>query len=48
VRIVKARWNRPFLKELTRFPFAAHDDQVDAVSGAFDDLTTRAGKAVSW
>lgn len=48
VRVVKARWNRDFFKELTRFPFAAHDDQVDATSGALEDLTTRTGKVAAW
>jgi predicted phage terminase large subunit-like protein len=48
VRVVKARWNREFFKELTRFPFGTHDDQVDATSGAFEDLTTRTGKVASW
>jgi predicted phage terminase large subunit-like protein len=31
-------WNEDFLQELTGFPTAAHDDQVDAVSSAFDRL----------
>jgi predicted phage terminase large subunit-like protein len=48
VRVVKGRWNREFFKELTRFPFGTHDDQVDATSGAFEDLTVRTGKVASW
>lgn len=48
VRVVRAKWNRDFFQELTRFPFSTHDDQVDAVSGAFEDLTNRSGKLVAW
>jgi predicted phage terminase large subunit-like protein len=48
VRVVKAAWNKEWFKELTRFPFVTHDDQVDATSGAFEDLTTRSGKLVAW
>lgn len=48
VRVVKGRWNRDFFKELTRFPFGTHDDQVDATSGAFEDLTVRTGKVAAW
>lgn len=48
IRVVKGNWNREFFKELTRFPFVSHDDQVDAVSGGFEDIIHRAGKAVSW
>ena len=43
VRLVRGKWNRDFLKQLTTFPNAAHDDQVDAMSGAFEELTRRAG-----
>ena len=31
-------WNHDFLEELSRFPTGVHDDQVDALEGAFDDL----------
>jgi predicted phage terminase large subunit-like protein len=45
VRIVKGKWNEAFLSELENFPEGLHDDQVDAASDAFDQLTndTRAG-----
>ncbi len=33
--VVRASWNRTFLDELTGFPAAAKDDQVDALSRAF-------------
>lgn len=38
VRVVKAPWNVSFRTELAAFPHGAHDDQVDAASGAFSKL----------
>ena len=38
VYLVKAPWNAAFMEELEGFPNAAHDDQVDAASGAFAAL----------
>ena len=38
VSLLRAAWNRAFLEELTGFPAAAHDDQVDAASLAFEAL----------
>lgn len=32
---VAAHWNQAFIEELCAFPNAAHDDQVDALSGAW-------------
>lgn len=40
VRMVRGAWNRAFLEEAIQFPFGKHDDQIDAVSGAFNKLTT--------
>jgi predicted phage terminase large subunit-like protein len=37
----EAPWNRECIDELANFPQGQHDDIVDAVSGAFSDLTTR-------
>ncbi len=34
VVLVRGEWNRAFLAELEYFPDGAHDDQVDALSGA--------------
>ena len=48
VCIVKAAWNREFLHEVQHFPFGKHDDMVDALSGAYQDLTSRGGKLVTW
>jgi predicted phage terminase large subunit-like protein len=34
IKIVRGKWNADFLNELENFPIGAHDDQVDALSGA--------------
>ena len=39
VKIVRGEWNKAFIEELRQFPFGKHDDQVDAVSLAFNELT---------
>ena len=41
VLLVAGRWNEAFLEELASFPFGAHDDQVDASSGAFRRVIVR-------
>lgn len=41
VALISAPWNREWLDEAAGFPNLPHDDQVDAVSGAFEALTTR-------
>ncbi|MDP9331673.1 MAG: hypothetical protein M3P11_13700, partial [Actinomycetota bacterium] len=38
VRICRGTWNTAFLDELTAFPMSGHDDQVDALSGAYEYL----------
>jgi predicted phage terminase large subunit-like protein len=38
ISLVRADWNRALLDELERFPHGDHDDQVDALSGAFSRL----------
>ena len=35
IKIVRGPWNEAFLNELENFPDGKHDDQVDALSGAF-------------
>jgi predicted phage terminase large subunit-like protein len=35
IKILKAKWNEEFFKELENFPEGSHDDIVDALSGAF-------------
>lgn len=41
VKLVRGPWNQSFLDELTAFPTGAHDDQVDAASGAFAMLAKK-------
>ena len=36
----EAPWNRELIDEFVQFPLGAHDDQVDAVSGAFRELSS--------
>jgi len=38
IKLVQASWNTAFLDEFEAFPLGSHDDQVDAVSGAFEQL----------
>lgn len=38
IRLVSRSWNRAFLDELSLFPNGGHDDQVDALSGAFHQV----------
>jgi predicted phage terminase large subunit-like protein len=38
VSILAAPWNHAFLDEVTAAPYGAHDDQLDAVSGAFQEV----------
>jgi predicted phage terminase large subunit-like protein len=38
VKMVRGPWNRAWLDELESFPIGAHDDQVDATSGAYRKL----------
>lgn len=46
VSLLRALWNTAFLDELLIAPNGAHDDQVDAASGSFTDLTMRGPVAV--
>lgn len=45
VKLVKGNWNEIFLDEISLFPNYGHDDQVDAASGAFEQLA-RSNKPV--
>ncbi len=38
IKLVRGSWINTFLDELELFPMGAHDDQVDALSGALADL----------
>lgn len=49
VKLVRAPWNKEFLREVKRFPFGSKDDQVDALSGSYTAITSRSGQAItSW
>lgn len=41
VRLVEGAWNREFIEELRQFPKGKNDDQVDAASDAFGELTLK-------
>lgn len=38
VKVVEAKWNDEFFKEVENFPLGGHDDQVDVLSGAFNEM----------
>ena len=38
LQLRRAPWNGAFLDELCAFPLVGHDDQVDALSDAFEPL----------
>lgn len=39
ILVVRGPWNEPFFRELENFPHGGHDDIVDALSDAIDELT---------
>jgi predicted phage terminase large subunit-like protein len=41
LRLLRGTWNAAFLDELRLFPAGEHDDQVDALSGAFGRVALR-------
>lgn len=47
VKMVRADWNEAFLAELDTFPTGSHDDQIDAVTGAFN-LLADGSEAQGW
>jgi predicted phage terminase large subunit-like protein len=47
VKIVRGGWNSAFLDELAMFPNGKHDDQVDALSGAYNGINLGAFRARS-
>ena len=48
VLLVDGPWNDDFLAEIAGFPTGAHDDQVDAVSSAFDRLLASDTGVMDW
>lgn len=47
IYLVRGDWNKRFIDEMVSFPAGAHDDQVDAASGAFIYLTTNSARDLS-
>ena len=43
VKLVRGLWNDEFLRVLENFPAGNHDDEVDALSGAYEMLRSRGG-----
>ena len=41
VSMIKADWNRDLLNELEVFPYGKNDDQIDALSDAFDEISKK-------
>lgn len=48
IKLVRGAWNDEFLAELEMFPKGGHDDQVDALSGAFGLLATAVPWSAEW
>lgn len=46
IKVVRGAWNQDFFEEIEAFPAGVHDDQVDAVSGAFEMLGRQRWRAV--
>jgi predicted phage terminase large subunit-like protein len=42
IEVVRAPWNDAFYHEAEQFPNGSHDDQIDAVSGAYGELMATA------
>ena len=47
VSMVRAEWNGPFVSEMRNFPFGKFDDQIDATSRAFNEISTRRPMVIS-
>ncbi len=41
VSIVRAEWNGPFVSEMRNFPFGKYDDQIDATSRGFNEISAK-------
>jgi predicted phage terminase large subunit-like protein len=41
IKILRAPWNEEFFTELENFPEGGHDDIVDVLSGAFNELSSK-------
>jgi predicted phage terminase large subunit-like protein len=43
IRVLRAPWNKDFFSEVENFPEGSHDDIVDVLSGAFNELCSEGG-----
>jgi len=43
VKLIAGSWNRRFLDEVTQFPYAKHDDQVDVMVMALQSRQQKKG-----
>jgi predicted phage terminase large subunit-like protein len=43
VKLVRGLWNEEFLRTVENFPVGKHDDEVDALSGAYETMQTIGG-----
>jgi predicted phage terminase large subunit-like protein len=48
IKIVRANWRTAFLDEIEAFPLGSHDDQVDALSGAYQELAFSTRNLLQW
>ena len=48
IKLVKANWTTAFLDEIEAFPLGSHDDQVDALSGAYQELAFSTRNLLAW
>ena len=48
VRLLRGEWNNSLINEAEAFPTGSHDDQVDAISGAFAALKNAFGSSESY
>jgi predicted phage terminase large subunit-like protein len=48
VMMLRADWNSPLIDEMRVFPNGTHDDQVDALSDAFDELNINNFGMLDW
>ena len=47
VCMIRAEWNGPLLSEMRNFPFGKHDDQIDGMSRAFNEISARSPIIIS-
>lgn len=48
VWFVEGEWNHAFIDEVTTYPEGAHDDQMDAVSACYKQLSGKKALSASW